>query len=300
MRTLLAFLALARSNCSTVTLLEMNAMLMQEEAFNGGADTHLHMRSWRPQKPKAVVVICHGVNSHSGQYLWTGEQLAAAGFAVYAYDHRGRGKSQGPRFYIDDVREYTDDLGTFITLAKSREPGLEVFLLGHSAGGVVSCTWALDHQGEIAGFICESFAFEVPAPAPVLALVRLLARIWPKLPVLKLKMKDFTRDPTALRALEADPLTKGEVQPARTVAALLEATDRMRREFSTITLPVLILHGTQDKATRPSGSELFYEQAGSRDKTLKLYEGHFHDLLNDLEKEEVMADILAWIDGRLA
>jgi acylglycerol lipase len=275
-------------------------MSMKEEAFNGRGGTRLHMRSWRPQSPKAVVVICHGVNSHSGQYLWTGDQLAAAGFAVYAYDHRGRGKSEGPRLYIDDVREYTDDLGSFITLAKSREPGLKVFLLGHSAGGVVSCTWALDHQSEIAGFICESFAFEVSAPAPVLALVRLLARITPKLPVLKLKMKDFTRDPAALRALEADPLTKGEVQPARTVAALLEATDRMRREFPRITLPLLIMHGTKDKATLPSGSQLFHETAGSRDKTLKLYEGHVHDLLNDLSKEKVMADVIAWIHGRLA
>jgi alpha-beta hydrolase superfamily lysophospholipase len=274
-------------------------MLMKQEAFNGRGGTRLQMRSWRPQVPKAVVVICHGVNSHSGQYLWVGEQLASAGFAVYAYDHRGRGKSEGPRFYIDDVSEYTDDLGTFVALAKSREAGLKAFLLGHSAGGVVSCTWALDHQGEIAGFICESFAFQVPAPPPVLALVRLLARITPKLPVLKLKMKDFTRDPAALRELEADPLTKGEVQPARTVAALLEATDRMRREFSTITLPLLIMHGTQDKATRPSGSQLFYETAGSRDKTLKLYQGHFHDLLNDADKEKPMADVIAWIGGRL-
>jgi acylglycerol lipase len=275
-------------------------MLTNEEVFNGRGGTRLQMRSWRAQAPKAVVVICHGVNSHSGQYLWVGQQLAAAGFAVYAYDHRGRGKSEGPRFYIDDVSEYTDDLGTFIALAKSREPGLKVFLLGHSAGGVVSCTWALDHQREIDGFICESFAFEVPAPAPVLALVRLLARIAPKLPVLKLKMKDFTRDPLALRALEADPLTKGEVQPARTVAALLEATDRMRREFSSITVPVLIMHGTQDKATRPSGSKVFYEAAGSRDKTLKLYEGHFHDLLNDVGKEKPIADVISWIVARLA
>lgn len=275
-------------------------MSMKEEEFTGRGGTRLHMRCWRPEAPRAVVVICHGVNSHSGQYLWTGERLAAAGFAVYAYDHRGRGKSAGPRFYIDDVREYTEDLGTFIALAKSREPGRKVFLLGHSAGGVVSCTWALDHQAEIAGFICESFAFEVPAPAPVLALVRLFARITPKLPMLKLKMKDFTRDPAALHALEADPLTRGEVQPARTVAALLEATDRMRREFPTITLPLLIMHGTADKATMPSGSELFYEKAGSRDKTLKLYEGHFHDLLNDLDKEKVMADIVAWINARLA
>lgn len=272
---------------------------MIEGSFTGKGGTRLHMRSWRPAAPRAVVVICHGVNSHSGQYLWSGEALSAAGFAVYAYDHRGRGRSEGPRFYIDDIAQYTDDLGTFIRLAQSREPGLKVFLLGHSAGGVVSCTWTLDHQAEIAGFVCESFAFEVPAPAPVLALARFLGRIVPRVPALKLKMKDFTRDPVALRALEADPLTRGEAQPAGTVAALLAATDRMRREFPTITLPLLILHGTQDKATKPAGSRLFYERAGSPDKTLKLYEGHYHDLLNDRGKELVMADVIDWMDARI-
>jgi len=272
---------------------------MKEESFTGRGGTRLHMRSWRPETPRAVVVICHGVNSHSGQYLWTGKRLAEAGFAAYAYDHRGRGRSEGPRFYIDDIRDYTEDLGTFIRLAKQREPGREVYLLGHSAGGVTSCTWALDHQHEIAGFICESFAFEVPAPAPVLAFVRIVARIAPRLPVLKLKMKDFTRDPDALQALEADPLTLGEVQPARTVSALLAATDRMRREFPTITLPLLILHGTADKATVPAGSEFFHRTAGSLDKTLRLYEGHYHDLLNDLGKEDVIADVIRWIDARL-
>jgi alpha-beta hydrolase superfamily lysophospholipase len=273
---------------------------MKEEQFSGSGGTRLHMRVWRRAAPRAVVVICHGVNSHSGQYFWTGERLAAAGFAVYAYDHRGRGKSEGPRFYVGDISEYTDDLGIFIALAKSRELGKKVFLLGHSAGGVVSCTWALDHQAEIAGFICESFAFEVPAPAVILTLVRFLGRVVPRLPALKLKMRDFTRDPAALRALEADPLTKGETQPAGTVAALLKATDRMRREFPAIALPVLILHGTADKATVPAGSQLFYERAGSRDKTLKLYEEHFHDLLNDVGKEAVIADVIAWIDSRLS
>lgn len=274
-------------------------MAVREENFIGRHGTRLQMRSWRPDAPRAVVVICHGVNSHSGQYLWAGDLLARAGFSVYAYDHRGRGRSEGPRFYIDDIADYTEDLGTFIALAKSREDGLKVFLLGHSAGGVVSCTWALDHQSEIAGFICESFAFQVPAPAPVLALVRLLANITPKLPVLKLKMKDFTRDPSALAALEADPLTRGEVQPARTVAALLAATDRMRREFADISVPLLVMHGTADRATVPAGSQFFFDHAGSRDKTLKLYDAHFHDLLNDLGKQVVMADIVAWIEARL-
>ena len=271
---------------------------MKEEDFSGKTGTRIHFRSWKPAAaPRAIVVIAHGVNSHGGQYLWTGEQLEAAGFAVYAIDHRGRGKSEGPRFYIDDVSDYTDDLGTLINLAKARDPGLKVFLLGHSAGGVIGCTWTLDHQTEIAGFICESFAYKVPAPAPVLALVKLFGKIAPKLPVLKLKMKDFTRDPVALAALEADPLCKGEIQPARTVAALLKATDRMKAEFNTLKLPLLIMHGTLDKATVPAGSQEFYNTAGSSDKTLKLYEGHFHDLLNDIGKEKVLAEIVAWINA---
>jgi acylglycerol lipase len=162
---------------------------------------------------------------------------------------------------------------------------------------VVGTTWALDHQAEIAGFVCESFAYQVPAPGPVLALVRLLGKIAPRLPVLKLHMKDFTRDPAALAALESDPLCKGEVQPARTVAALLKATDRMKAEFHTLKLPLFILHGTLDKATKPSGSQEFHDKAGSTDKTLKLYEGHFHDLLNDIGKDKVLADIVAWLNA---
>ena len=272
---------------------------MKEETFTGRGGTRLHMRSWRPAgTPRAAVVLCHGVLAHSGQYLWSGEQLSAAGFAVYAYDHRGRGKSEGPRLFISDIAEYTDDLGTFIGLVKSREPGLKVFLLGHSMGGVISCAWTLDHQAEIAGFICESFAFEVWAPKPVLSLVRFLGRVAPKLPVLKLHNKDFTRDPVALQKLNDDPLSNGEVQPAGTVAALLKATDRMRAEFGTITLPLFIMHGTKDKATVPAGSQLFHDKAGSRDKTLKLYEGHYHDLLNDIGKEQVMADVVGWINKR--
>jgi alpha-beta hydrolase superfamily lysophospholipase len=149
----------------------------------------------------------------------------------------------------------------------------------------------LDNQKELAGFICESFAYKVPAPDFVLAIIKGLSAIAPKLPVLTLKMKDFTRDPAALAALEADPFTKGEVQPARTVAALVRADERMKREFPRITIPVFIMHGTMDKATVPAGSQEFYDHAGSKDKTLKLYEDHFHDLLNDIGKESVLADI---------
>jgi len=186
-----------------------------------------------------------------------------------------------------------------IELARSKHPDLPVYLLGHSAGGVTSVTYALDHQDRIDGLICESFAFRVYAPDIALKLLEGASHLIPHTHVLKLKMEDFSRDPTWVAQLNADPLTLDEVQPVQTVASFARAGERFEREFSRITLPVLILHGTADKATRPDGSQQFFDEAGSSDKTLKLYEGHYHDLLNDLGREQVMDDIIGWIDARI-
>ncbi|WP_240544842.1 alpha/beta hydrolase [Paracoccus sp. AK26] len=274
---------------------------MHEEDFTSTGGVRIHMRSWNPAgAPHGVLVICHGVNSHGGQHAWTAEQFAARGLAVFALDLRGRGKSEGERFYVEDIADYVADLRGLIAIAKKRHPGLPVFLLGHSAGGVVSCTYALDYQDEIDGLICESFAFQVPAPGFVLTAIKGLSHVAPKLGVLTLKMKDFTRDPQILAVLEADPLTKGESQPAATVAALVRADERLQASFSQITVPLLILHGTADRATVCQGSEYLHEHAGSTDKTLRLYEGHYHDLLADLGREEVLSDISQWIDARMA
>jgi alpha-beta hydrolase superfamily lysophospholipase len=258
------------------------------------------MRSWRPEgKARGAVVIVHGFNSHSGQYLWVGEQFAAAGLAVYALDLRGRGRSDGERFYVEKIEDYVDDVATLVRRAKSENPGAPVFVLGHSAGGVVSCVYTLDHQSEIDGLICESFAYELPVPDLALSFLKGLSYITPHTNVFSLSNKDFSRDPAVVESMNNDPLIKGESQPAQTAAVMINADKRLKEGFQSITLPVLILHGTVDKATKPSGSQHFYEQAGSTDKTLKLYEGHYHDLLNDLDKEVVMADIRSWIGERI-
>ena len=271
-----------------------------EETFPSAGGVKIFFRSWHPQgKAKAVLVICHGVNSHGGQYIWTAEQFVKKGFAVYALDLRGRGKSEGERFYVETVADYVSDVAGVIGIAKSRDVGLPLYLLGHSAGGVTSATYTLDNQTELAGFICESFAFQVPAPGFALAAIKALSHIAPRLPVLKLKNEDFSRDPKAVEALNSDPLTAHEVQPAITVAALVRADERLKEEFPKITIPVLILHGTADKATVCHGSEFFYQTVGSKDKSIKLYEDHYHDLLNDIGKEEVLDDISRWIGARL-
>ena len=273
---------------------------MKEATFGGAGGLKIFTRSWQPQgKTRGVVVIVPGFNSHSGQYLWVGEQFAAKHLAAYAIDLRGRGRSEGERFYVEKMEDYTDDVATLVRTAKSENPSLPVFVLGHSAGGVVSCTYALDHQSEIDGLICESFAYDLPVPGFVLSLLKGFDHIAPHLHVYTLKNENFSRDPQFVDFMNNDPLIKDESEPTQTAKVMIDAATRLHREFPLIKLPVLILHGTEDKATNPSGSHFFYDTAGTTDKTLKLYEGHYHDLLNDLDKETVMADINDWIAARV-
>jgi acylglycerol lipase len=277
----------------------MSTVIGGEGTFDS-AGLRIFYRSWRPSlAPRAAVVIVPGFNSHSAYYAWTAQQLVAERLAVYALDLRGRGKSDGERFYVETFDDYVSDVSHCVALVKSREPGVPLYLLGHSAGGVVACLFALDHQAELAGLVCESFAHQLPAPDFALAVFKGLSHVAPHAHILHLKNEDFSRDPQAVAAMNADPLIAHETQPTRTLAAMVRADERLKQGFPHVTLPVLILHGSADKATKPSGSQFFYDTTGSKDKTLKLYEGHVHDLLNDLDKEAVMTDIKAWVEARL-
>lgn len=278
--------------------MSVNHSAVREETVISADGLRIFVRSWQPAAPRGIVVICHGFNSHSRYYVWTGERLAAQGFATYALDLRGRGHSDGERFYVENLSDYVDDVAAVVTLAKSRHRRLSTFLLGHSAGGVTACVYTLEHPVELSGLICESFAFELPAPSLAITALKWLSHVAPHARVLQLKNELFSRDPNVVRAMNQDPLIAREKQPARTVAELARADDRLREAFPLITVPLLILHGTADQATKSSGSQTFHEAAGSSDKTLKLFEGHYHDLLNDVGKEGVLDDIVAWIEER--
>src|SRR5450432_645123 len=176
------------------------------EKLTGVGGLTIVFRSWRPaRKLRGVVVIVPGFNSHSGYYGWAAEQFVASGLAVYAVDLRGRGKSDGERFYVETFADYVSDVDIVAKTAKTREPGLPVFLLGHSAGGVVACMYTLENQAELGGLICESFAFQVPAPDFALAALKGLSHIFPHAHVLHLKNEDFSRDPLAVAVMNADP-----------------------------------------------------------------------------------------------
>ncbi|MCO6511044.1 MAG: lysophospholipase [Aridibacter famidurans] len=273
---------------------------MKESSFEGVGGLKIATRSWQPKgRPRAVMVLVHGFNAHSGYMVWPAEQFTANGFASYALDLRGRGRSEGERFYVEELSEYLADVDGLVEIARAENPGLPVYVIGHSAGGVVSCNYVLENQDKVAGLICHSFAFDVGIPNVAALLIKGLGHITPHLHIFALKNADFSRDPKAVEAMNNDPLIKDESQPAETGRVLLNASQNFRERMADFKVPVMIIHGTADKATLPRGSEYFYEHAGSDDKTLNLYEGHFHDLLNDVDREVVMADILEWLDARV-
>jgi len=273
---------------------------MNESSFEGVGGLKISTRSWAPESnARAIIILVHGFNAHSGYMVWPAEQFAAAGFAVHALDHRGRGKSEGERFYVEEFSDFLTDVHSLVEIARAQNPGLPVYILGHSAGGVIASSYVFEHQDEIAGLICESFAFDVGLPHLVQLALQGLSHLAPHLHVFTLNNADFSRDPAAVEKMNTDPLIAKESQPAETASELLKAAERLKLNMPQFRVPVFIIHGTEDKATRPAGSQYFYDNAGSEDKTLKLYEGHYHDLLADIGKEIVMADIQAWIEERL-
>jgi len=273
---------------------------MKESSFEGVGGLKIATKSWNTEgNPRAIMILVHGFNAHSGYMEWPGEQFSKNGFASYALDLRGRGNSEGERFYVEELSDYLGDVDMLVEIARAENPGLPVYVLGHSAGGVISSSYVFQHQDKIAGLVCESFAFDVGLPHLVQLALEGIGKLLPHVHVFSLKNADFSRDAAHVDRMNNDPLIHKESQPAETARVMLLAAETLKGNMPEFKVPVLIIHGTDDKATRPAGSQYFYDHAGSEDKTLKLYEGHYHDLLADIDKEKVMADIQSWLDERI-
>ena len=266
--------------------------------FNDAKGRKLFFRNWpTDNKPKGIILILHGLNSHSGYYQEFARELNRSNYESYAFDLPGRGQSEGEPYYIHDYQEIIAATDQLVQLIQTAHPTVPIVLLGHSAGGVFAAAYALLHQDKLKGFICESFAFRVPAPAFALTIMKLLGYIIPHVRLVKLKNDDFSRDRSFVYKMNHDPLVMDEKQPARSMQQLLFAADYLKKNMADIALPLFILHGTADKVTRPQGSRYFIEHASSPDKQLKFYEGHYHDLLNDKYNGIVVRDMIKWLNG---
>jgi acylglycerol lipase len=268
--------------------------------FPGAGGLNLFWQAWLPDgEPRGVVALAHGVSEHSGRYAWTGEQLAARGYALYALDHRGHGRSEGARAVIDRVGNAVADLGELIAIADAEHGGeAKPFLLGHSMGGFLSLAFATRRQEQIGGLILSAPVAVLEAASPVQRIAgHVLSAVAPKLGVVGIDSSTVSRDPAVVRDYDSDPLNYHGKLPARTVHEMAQEIGRFPETIPSITVPLLLQVGTGDQLVPPESSELVYKWASSEDKTIKRYDGLYHEILNEPERDAVVADTLGWLDA---
>lgn len=266
----------------------------------GAGGPRIFWQSWRAEaEPRAVVVLVHGASEHSGRYQHVAEGLTAAGHAVYALDHRGHGRSAGARAVVDRMSRAVTDVDQIVLQATEENPGRPVFMLGHSMGGTVAVSYCLRHQDRLSGLILSGpLAALEAAPAPLLVLGRVLSALTPRLGLVSIDAGLVSRDPEVVRDYVADPLNFHGKLPARTVAELAAAVGRFPNAVGAITLPTLILYGTGDRLAPPAGAQMLFDRIGSADKRVRAYPGLFHEILNEPERDEVLAEICGWLSER--
>jgi acylglycerol lipase len=272
-----------------------------EGQFAGVKNLEIYWQSWQNEVPtRAVVVISHGAGEHSSRYRHVAIQLAELGYPVYALDHRGHGRSGGPRALVDRLDNAASDLDVLIDLVRREQPDAPLFLLGHSLGATIALRYALRYQDKLDGMILSGTlaVIDLP-PAPVRLAAKTLSAIVPRLPALSVDPATISRDPREVEAYRTDPLVHHGKLPIRTVAEIADATQAFPGQLGNLTLPLLLVHGSEDRLVSVLGSRMVHERASSYDKTLKIYDGLFHEVLNELseDRERVLADIVAWLNA---
>jgi acylglycerol lipase len=269
--------------------------------LEGIGGVRLYRQSWLPDgPPRAVVVIAHGACEHSGRYAHVAARLVDEGYGVYALDHRGHGRSEGARAVIDRIDNAVEDLDQLVLLAASEQPGVPLFLLGHSMGATISVRYAIAHQNRLTGLILTGPLAALEAASPVTRLVaRLLSVLVPQLGLFDVDSTLVSRDPDVVKAYETDPLVHQGRLPARTVAELSSAVHSFPEAVGAITVPTLIMYGSGDHLVPPAGSMMLNDRIGAADTTLKTYDGLFHEILNEPEQDAVMEDMCSWLRARV-
>lgn len=262
---------------------------------------NLFIHQWIPENPRALVFILHGIFEHAGRYKHLADFLNKSQIALVAADHYGHGRSPGVKGYIDAWENLINDSSQWISRYKSLYPGIPYFLLGHSLGGLLAVSYLLDSRPGFQGVILLSAALKVSKDvSPVLQkLAPVLAAVFPKLKTITLDASAISRDQEVVKNYQEDPYVYTDRVHAQTGNETLQATKNVKPAFPDFDWPVLILHGTADRLTEPDGSQQFYDQIQSTDKTLHFYEGWYHELLNEPEKDKVMEAIRIWITSRI-
>ncbi len=277
-------------------------MKHQEGNFVGCGGMELYFQSWHPDETaKGVLILVHGLCEHSGRYSNVVNHLTGQGFAVYSFDHRGHGRScEKLGAHVNSWSEYHKDVGEFLKLVRGKEADLPLFLMGHSMGGLIVLEYALDHPEGLKGVIASGPAVgAVDAPPVLLFIGRVLSKITPSFSLKTgLNTEAISRDPLAVKAYQDDPMVSS-IASARWSVEFTKAIEKTRARAAEFNLPLLIIHGEADKLVPPEGSQYFFEQVQYSDKERIVYEGGYHEPHNDIQHEQVTADIQRWLEAHL-
>ncbi len=298
-----------------------------EGTFSGSNQLNLFYRSWYPNASaavdngtaspsstrsssvKGVLAIVHGLGEHSGRYCSIVKALTAAGYAVFAYDNQGHGRSEGQRGHIERWQDYRDNTQSFLQLVRQHEPDAPLFLMGHSLGGLIVLDYVLRTADLPAFQSLNIYGMVVSAPpiqptsgtaSPIrILLARLLSGLFPRFTLkMGLKKCGLSRRQDVVEAVAEDPLTHPYVT-LRWGSETLNTIEWVKAHVEQLSIPILLTHGEADPIIAPVGSRKIFQQMQSGDKTLKLYPGSYHEPHNDLDADVVTSDLINWLDQYL-
>ncbi|KAF3326793.1 monoglyceride lipase-like protein [Carex littledalei] len=271
--------------------------------FVGPRKSSLFCRYWVPLsgEMRGILILIHGLNEHSGRYAHFAEQLTSRNFGVYAMDWIGHGGSDGLHGYVPSLNYVVEDTGAFLERVSSENPGVPCFLFGHSTGGAVVLKASLyPHiHSMLEGIILTSPALRVRPAHPIVgAVAPIFSLVAPRYQFKGANKQGIpvSRDPAAMLAKYSDPLVYTGPIRVRTGHEILRITSFLMQKLRSVTIPFLVLHGSADRVTDPLASQDLYNEAASVHKDIRLYDGFLHDLLFEPERDDIGADIIAWME----
>jgi alpha-beta hydrolase superfamily lysophospholipase len=257
---------------------------------------------WTPDTdPRGVVVLAHGLGEHARRYDHVAARFGRDGLVTYALDHRGHGRSGGKRVLVKDMSEYTGDFDTLAGIAGKEHPGVTRVVLGHSMGGGIVFAYGVERPDDYDLMVLSGPAVAAQtAISPLLAWVaKAVGAIAPGLPLQELDANAVSRDPAVVNAYNTDPLVYHGKIPGGVARALLLVGETMPQRAAALTAPLLVVHGSEDRLIPVDGSRQLVDAVGSSDVELKVYPGLYHEVFNEPEREQVLNDVVSWINARL-
>lgn len=277
-------------------------MKHQQGYFKTKGSANIYHQCWLPEEPpKATLLVVHGLAEHSGRYMNLVNYFLPKGYAVYGLDHLGHGKSDGQRVYVERFQDYVATVKTFVNQVKEEQPDTPLFMIGHSMGGLIAAAFLLDFQRDLSGAVLSSPGIKV-SDSLSQALIfagKILSIFMPRTGVSQVDAQGISRDPDIIKAFLNDPLVyKGKVT-ARLGGEMLKTMNQVLKQAASITLPLLLAQAGNDTLVDPLGAQLLHDRVGSKDKTLKMYEGLFHEIFNEPEHPQVLKDVHLWLQAHL-